>query len=130
MPDGRLSESGVLLFAALKTRYDLFIAPAGGGEPRQIALPGLPEGRYFSPEFLPGTEDFLVTFEPPGASDGETFERTYGDDLVPEDRARVIARLRTRQWPLRPARTSARMRSPPRSAKAGWARSIGPPIPD
>ena len=80
VPGGTLSGSGVLLFAALKTRYDLFIAPAGGGEAQQIALPGLPEGRYFSPEFLPGTNDFLVTFEPLGAAEGEIYLAMLRDE--------------------------------------------------
>ena len=80
---GTQSDSGVLLFEALKTRYDLFIAPAGGGEAQQIALPGLPEGSYYLPEFLPGTDDFLVTFEPLGADadadEGEIYLATLRD---------------------------------------------------
>ena len=78
---GTQSDSGVLLFQALKTRYDLFIVPSGGREAQQIGLPGLPEGSYYLPEFLPGTDDFLVTFEPVGADadEGELYLATPRD---------------------------------------------------
>ena len=74
---GTQNDDGVLLFAAITTINDLFMVPATGGEAQRITLPGLPDGSYFRPEFLPGTNDFLVVFEPQGTDDPEIYLATF-----------------------------------------------------
>jgi hypothetical protein len=56
---GSWSDKGTLLFAAVKTRVDLYAVPAVGGVAKRIEVTGLPEGNRTWPEFLPGSEDFL-----------------------------------------------------------------------
>lgn len=55
--------SGDLVFATVRTQTSLFVVSGEGAEPKQIQLPGLAEGGYHWPEFIPGTNDFLVTLD-------------------------------------------------------------------
>ena len=84
-----LGDSGVLLFAIVTNRADLFMLPAKGGDAQRIVLPGVPEGSYFEPEFVPGTNDFLVAFESPGVDDVDIYLATLRDGQ-PVDAVRLM----------------------------------------
>ncbi len=63
---GTWSDRGTVLFVTIlgggASASNLYMIPPAGGEPKQIDVPGLKN--YFSPRFLPGSEDFLVGTSP------------------------------------------------------------------
>jgi WD40 repeat protein len=76
---GTWSETGALLFAQVTSAVELYTVPAGGGSAAKIELPGVGEGGYFWPEFLPGGNDFLVSFQPRGAPLPDVYLATLRD---------------------------------------------------
>jgi len=58
---GSWSDNGTVLISA---GNQLHAAPASGGELKPVEAPGLAQGGYLNPEFLPGVEDFLFLFVP------------------------------------------------------------------
>jgi serine/threonine protein kinase len=50
--------------------------PAAGGKAFPIEVPGLKEGGYYDPEFLPGGDDFLFLFVPSGSAEAQLFIAT------------------------------------------------------
>jgi hypothetical protein len=70
---GTLSDNGTLLFHTIKgTDGSLFVVPPGG-QPRQIEVPGLKDGGYSNAEFLPGGEEFLITFQSRGSQENAVY---------------------------------------------------------
>lgn len=67
---GAWSERGTILFSV---SHGLMSVSAAGGEASRIEVPGLNEGRFYYPEFLPGGEDFLVLFVPDGAGEAGVY---------------------------------------------------------
>ena len=64
---GNWGDNGVILFAGQDSSpggVSLYGVPAAGGRAFPIEVPGLKEGRYFIPAFLPGGDDFLFLFAP------------------------------------------------------------------
>ncbi len=72
-------KDGDLLYALVKSSVSLFILPARGGESQAIALPGLPAGSYDWPEFLPGTNEFLVLFDSEDGTEAAIYLATLRD---------------------------------------------------
>jgi WD40 repeat protein len=73
---GSSSDAGTMLIAA----GGLQALPAAGGELKRIEVPTLKRGRYVSPEFLPGSEDFLFLFLPlERLEDGEVYLASLSD---------------------------------------------------
>lgn len=54
----------------------LFGIPTAGGKAFPIEVPGLKEGVYYDPEFLPGGDDFLFLFLPSGSAEAQLFIAT------------------------------------------------------
>ena len=69
---GSWSDNGTILFAKiwdLPGRIGLFAVPVTGGKATPVEVPGLKDGYYYNPEFLPGGEDFLFAFVPADSAD-------------------------------------------------------------
>jgi len=73
---GTWGDKGTILFAGRHdhpSRIGLFAVPAAGGKATPIEVPGLNDGHYYNPEFLPGGEDFLFAFVPADSIDAQIF---------------------------------------------------------
>ncbi len=76
---GSWSSKGIILFASLHiypAHVGLFGVPATGGKAFPIEVPGLKDGRYYNPVFLPGGEDFLFVFVPSEHAGAQIFIAT------------------------------------------------------
>jgi eukaryotic-like serine/threonine-protein kinase len=72
--EGNLSDNGTLLFVTIAgTQGNLFMIPPTGGEPRQIEVPGLKDGSFFFPRFVPPGEEFLTAFARRGSTENEVY---------------------------------------------------------
>ena len=77
---GTWSEAGNIVFAT--GGLGLYSVPAAGGSARRLEVPGLNDGAYFNPEFLPGSEDFLFTFGPADSEEARVYLATLSDGKV------------------------------------------------
>ena len=68
-------EDGTILFATV-TDSHLYLVPPQGGAAQKIELPGVGEGDYFRPQFIPGSADIIVSFEADGAADVGVYRAT------------------------------------------------------
>ena len=79
---GSWSDTGKILVAGrVSGGYRLFTlqadgGPTGGGEAKLVDVPGLKEGSYYEPEFLPGGNDFIFTFLPATGDQAEVYLAT------------------------------------------------------
>jgi serine/threonine protein kinase len=79
---GTWGDKGTIIFAALN--IGLFSVPAAGGAAQRLEVPGLKEGRYNNPDFLPGGEDFLFTFAPPDSEAAQIYLATLRGGRIVE----------------------------------------------
>jgi len=77
---GTWSEAGNIVFAT--GGLGLYSVHAAGGPPQRLDVPGLKDGAYFNPEFLPGGEDFLFTFDPADSGEARVYLATLRDGKV------------------------------------------------
>ena len=71
---GTWGHDGTILLSQVgETSFELFAGRDSGGEFRSVDVPGLGEGAFLHPHFLPDSEDFLFLFVPID-SDGEEDE--------------------------------------------------------
>jgi hypothetical protein len=68
---GSWGDNGTIIYAVAEN--GLFSVPASGGTAQPLEVPGLKEGSYYSPEFLPGGEDFLFTFVSADSGEARVF---------------------------------------------------------
>ncbi len=62
---GTWSHDGTILLSHVgETSFELFATGDSGGEFRPVEVPGLEEGAFFYPHFLPDSEDFMFLFVP------------------------------------------------------------------
>jgi hypothetical protein len=76
---GSWGDKGILLvadFGASLGRFSLYGVTAEGGKVFPFEVPGFKEGRYYSPEFLPGGDDFLFLFCPLDSAEAQIFIAT------------------------------------------------------
>jgi hypothetical protein len=79
---GTWSENGAILVAGADAGgWSLYLLPAGGSLNR-VPVPGLPEGSYSHPEFLPVGSDFLFGFRPHGSDQGEIYLATLKNGQI------------------------------------------------
>ena len=87
---GSWSDRGLILFAGTlglsPNGNGLFGVPAAGGKPFPVEVPGLKDGRYYNPEFLPAGDDFLFAFSPSDASGAQLFIATMRDGKAVDPR--------------------------------------------
>jgi eukaryotic-like serine/threonine-protein kinase len=80
---GSWSSEGVILAAALDSSpggLRLYSVPAGGGNAALVEVPpGLKDGRFYSPEFLPGGQDFLFAFARQRSQEAKIYLATLRD---------------------------------------------------
>ena len=79
---GSWGDKGIILFGAQDRSpggSSLYGVPATGGKAFLVEVPGLKEGRYYNPQFLPGGDDFLFAFSPSDASGAQLFIATMRD---------------------------------------------------
>jgi serine/threonine protein kinase len=83
---GSWGDQGMILVAGLDSSpggIGLYGVPAAGGKAFPVEVLGLKEGRYYSPEFLPGGDDFLFLFSPSNSVDAQLFIATMrGESAV------------------------------------------------
>jgi Tol biopolymer transport system component len=82
---GSSSDDGTILIAATDTgEVSLYVLPPGGALTR-VAAPGLKDGSFLYPEFLPNSSEFLFAFRPDGALEVEIFLATlqHGNVINP-----------------------------------------------
>src|SRR5579862_313061 len=77
---GSWGEKGIILVA--HGNSGLFSVPAAGGTPQPIRVPGLKEGGYYNPEFLPGGQDFLFEFAASDLEGAQVYIATLRDDIA------------------------------------------------
>jgi serine/threonine protein kinase len=83
------SDKGMIVFAGYDASpggVSLYGVPVSGGKAIPIAVPGLKEGRYYNPEFLPGGEDFLFVFSPSSSEGAQIFIATMRDGKAVDPR--------------------------------------------
>ena len=86
---GSWGEKGVMLFAGRDTSpggIGLYGVPVAGGKAFPIKVPGLKEGRYYNPEFLPGGDDFLFVFSPSDSAGTQLYIATIRDGKAVDPR--------------------------------------------
>jgi hypothetical protein len=71
---GSWGEKGEIVFATADK--GLFHVAAAGGTAARLDIPGLKEGGYYYPEFLPGGEDFLFAYVAPGSTETQIYLAT------------------------------------------------------
>ena len=76
------SASGQILYTLVRTATTLFHVPAAGGTATELTLPGVGDGSYFWPEFIPGRDDFLIGFEPRDEAGMDVYLATLKDRQV------------------------------------------------
>ena len=80
---GSWGDKGLILFAgplgSSPAGNGLFGVPAAGGKPFPVEVPGLKDGRYYNPEFLPGGDDFLFAFGPSDSAGTQLYIATMRD---------------------------------------------------
>ena len=57
----------------------LYSVSAAGGNPALVEVPGLKDGRFYNPEFLPGGQDFLFAFVPQQSQGAQIYLATLRD---------------------------------------------------
>jgi eukaryotic-like serine/threonine-protein kinase len=77
------SEKGVIL---MSEATELVMVPASGGAPVSLNVPGLKDGVFYGPEFLPDGEDFLFEFHPFGSEGAHLYLSTLREGKVAEPR--------------------------------------------
>lgn len=86
---GSWSEKGNILFATFQTspaHIGLYSVPATRGKAFPVEVPGLKEGHFYNPEFLPGGEDFLFVFTPSDSAEAQLFIATLSAGKVLDPR--------------------------------------------
>ncbi len=76
---GSWGDKGIVLFSQADSSpggNGLYSVPAAGGKALPVEVPGLLEGAFYNPEFLPGGEDFLFEFAPSDAEGGQVYMAT------------------------------------------------------
>jgi len=77
---GTLSDRGVLLFLSIVgNRGSVWVIPTAASEATEVTLPGMKAGGYYSPQFLPGSEDVLLGLQPAGSSENQIYLFTLRD---------------------------------------------------
>lgn len=80
---GSWSHNGTILFAGIDEQFPgpvgLYGVPSAGGKAFPVEVPGLKDGRYYNPEFLPDSEDFLFAFTPTDSEGAQIFMATLRD---------------------------------------------------
>ena len=62
---GTWGQDGTILLSHTgEASFELFAMRDSGGEPQPVEIPGLKEGGFFHPQFLPDSKDFLFLFVP------------------------------------------------------------------
>jgi eukaryotic-like serine/threonine-protein kinase len=73
------SQKGTILIAGTVSSEEntrLYALSANGGKPVRIEVPGLGQGRFYNPAFLPGGEDFLFAFAKADAEEPQIYLAT------------------------------------------------------
>jgi len=87
---GSWGNKGLILFAGIlgssPAGNRLFGVPTTGGKPFPVEVPGLKDGGYYNPEFLPGGNDFLFAFSPADASATQLYIATMHDGKAVDPR--------------------------------------------
>jgi serine/threonine protein kinase/Tol biopolymer transport system component len=80
---GTWNQDGTILIAAPAAQrvVGLYLLPAGGSLSR-VEVPGLKDGNYYEPEFLPDSLDFLFAFRSGGVEDTEIFLATLRNGKI------------------------------------------------
>jgi hypothetical protein len=79
---GAWNRDGTMLLAAADGGVgSLYVLPVGRALTR-VAVPGLKDGSYYHPEFLPDSSDFLFAFRPDGSGDAEILLATLRNGNV------------------------------------------------
>ena len=78
---GSWSEHGDILISLFDS---LHLVPADGRTERKLEVPGLKEGHFYSPEFLPGGDEFLFTFVPTDGDGAQVYIGSFRDGKVLE----------------------------------------------
>jgi len=76
---GTWSQKGTILIAgavSAKETVSLYAVSANGGKAVRVEVPGLVQGRFYNPVFLPGGEDFLFAFARPDAEEPQIYLAT------------------------------------------------------
>ena len=76
---GSWGDKGIILYASMDSSsggIGLYGVSAAGGNVFPIEVPGLKEGRYYNPEFLPGGDDFPFSFAPSDSAVAQLFIAT------------------------------------------------------
>jgi DNA-binding winged helix-turn-helix (wHTH) protein/Tol biopolymer transport system component len=69
---------GTILMAALKNNMgELSLLPANGGDPVRVEVPGLTNGRFFYPEFLPDGKNVLFAWSREGDDEPGLYLATW-----------------------------------------------------
>ena len=76
-----LGDNGSMLLGGIRSMS--FVA-SPGSEPAPFVLPGAGAGLYSWPQFVAGTDDFLVTFQADGATSKQTYRARMKDGRVTE----------------------------------------------
>jgi eukaryotic-like serine/threonine-protein kinase len=79
---GGWSYDGTLMIATAETEVWALYVLLPGSALTKVAVPGLRDGDYFFPEFLPDSSDFLFAFRPDGASGTEIFLATLQNGKI------------------------------------------------
>jgi hypothetical protein len=77
---GSWGEKGIILVA--QGDRGLYGVPAAGGTAQRLEIPGLKDGWYYGPDFLPGGDNFLVTFVPEGSVAAQVYLATLRDGKI------------------------------------------------
>jgi eukaryotic-like serine/threonine-protein kinase len=79
---GAWNQDGTIIMAAAEAGlWGLYVLPPGGALTR-VEVPGLKDGSYYHPEFLPDGSDFVFMFRPGGAGEAEIFLATLRSGKV------------------------------------------------
>jgi serine/threonine protein kinase len=79
---GAWTQDGTILMATSEAGVWALYMLRLSGSPTRVDVPGLKDGVYYRPEFLPDSSDFLFTFRPDGAEQAEIFLATLKDGKV------------------------------------------------
>jgi hypothetical protein len=76
-----LKDDGSMLLGGIRS---MSLVPSPGSTPVPFVLPGAGAGLYSWPQFVTGTDDFLVNFQADGAASGQVYRARLKDGRVTE----------------------------------------------